>query len=97
MNTKPLGNPDLFITPSDSGARPIGPSPMRKLVDCSNCGHEWIQDLPDVSLAEAAHLKEAFDDRQVIFQCPNCHSDVRVVRWDIPDLPDPPEHVFRGE
>jgi rubredoxin len=63
---------------------------MRKLVGCSNCGHEFIQELPDVSPAEVAQLKAAFNDTAVIFPCPNCHHDVRVVRWDIPDLPDPP-------
>jgi len=96
MNTRQSGDSDLYITPSDSGAWHIGLSPMRKLVGCSNCGHKWIQDLPDVSLAEAAQLKAAFDDREVVFQCPNCKSEVRVVRWDIPDLPDPPEQVPGG-
>jgi rubredoxin len=96
MNTTQSGNSDLYLTPTDSGDRPIGFSPMRKVVDCANCGHEWIQDLPDVSLGEAAQLKAAFDDREVIFQCPNCQSVVRVVRWDIPDLPDPPEQVPGG-
>jgi rubredoxin len=68
----------------------------RKLVGCSNCGHEWIQDLPHVPPAEVTQLKAAFDDAEVVFQCPTCGSNVRVVRWDIPDLPDPPEHVPGG-
>jgi hypothetical protein len=95
MNTRQSENSDLYITSSDAGAG-LGLSPMRKLVGCSNCGHEWSQDLPGVSLAEVAQLKAAFDDREVVFQCPNCHADVRVVRWDILDLPDPPEQVAGG-
>jgi hypothetical protein len=39
-------------------------------------------------------LKAAFDDTEVVFQCPYCRSDVRLVKWDILDLPDPPEQFL---
>jgi rubredoxin len=96
MNTRLLGNSDLYIRPTGFGAWAMGLLPMQKLVGCSNCGHEWIQDLPDVSPTEVTQLKAAFDDTEVVFPCPKCRSDVRVVRWDIPDLPDPPEQVPGG-
>ena len=69
---------------------------MMKLLGCSNCGHEFVKDLPDVSPTEQAKLKATFDDTEVVFQCPNCQHDVRVVRWDIPDLPDPPVDAARS-
>jgi predicted RNA-binding Zn-ribbon protein involved in translation (DUF1610 family) len=63
---------------------------MRKLLTCPKCGHQFVQNLPDVTAAEAEDLKAADDDRGVTFHCPICRQKTWLRRWDLPDLPEPP-------
>jgi predicted RNA-binding Zn-ribbon protein involved in translation (DUF1610 family) len=63
---------------------------MQRLVECQTCGHKFVQEVPDVSAAEAARLKSVDDDSRVMFRCPQCQEKIWRPRWALSDMPAPP-------
>ena len=63
---------------------------MRKVVHCHACVHRFVHDLPDVSVAEAVHLKATQAESVVMFACPACRQQIHLPHWTLPGLPDPP-------
>ena len=46
---------------------------------CPHCGHRFVQNLPDVSAAEAEQLKADDNDKGVVFICQTCLESVRQI------------------
>jgi hypothetical protein len=61
---------------------------MWKAIPCPHCGHQFKQQLPDVTAADADRLKANDDDRGVVFPCPLRQNNITMRQWDLPDLPD---------
>jgi hypothetical protein len=63
---------------------------MRRLIVCSDCGARFVQELPDVTEAEASALRAANDNSGVMFKCPTCQKEIWVPRSALPGLLEPP-------